>query len=134
MAPRNLEIIRAIYERWGRGDFTAGSERFTEETTLVMRPEFPESGTYEGPEGIRRYTLGFLESFDGATITGESFEAEGDSVVVGVRQQGTGRGSGIPSEMRFFHVWTFRGEEVLRIDVIMSRADALAAAGLGDGA
>jgi len=38
--------------------------------------------------------------------------------------------SGAPSELRYFQVWTFRGEMVIRIDALLTRAEALEAVGL----
>jgi ketosteroid isomerase-like protein len=123
-------IVRRIYDEWGRGNFRAGPELFGPDTLLVLRPGFPESGAYRGPEEIRGYMQGFLAPWDDAVIAAESFIAEGDSVVVGVHQRATGKGSGAPVEFRYFQVWTFRGGTVHRIESIRERSDALEAAGL----
>ena len=53
MSQQYVETVRRIYDRWGRGDFRAGTELYDPEALLVLRPEFPESGTYRGPEEIR---------------------------------------------------------------------------------
>jgi ketosteroid isomerase-like protein len=74
----------------------------------------------------------FLKDFAGATISGDEFIDAGDSVVVRVDQRATGPRSGAPVRMRYFQVWTFRGGAVIRIESIMERADALAAAGLSE--
>ena len=57
MATERLEIVRGIYERWGRGDFGAGVERYDPHVILVLRPQFPEAGTYLGTEAIGRYDI-----------------------------------------------------------------------------
>jgi ketosteroid isomerase-like protein len=74
----------------------------------------------------------FLRDFADATISGQEFLEIGDSVVVRVEQRATGPRSGAPVHMRYYQVWTFRGSSVIRIESIMERADALAAAGLAD--
>jgi ketosteroid isomerase-like protein len=51
-------------------------------------------------------------------------------VLVGVRQRGVGTASGVPRELRYFMLWTFRGEKVIRIESIGGRHEALEAAGL----
>lgn len=131
MPEESLEtIVRRVFEEWGRGNFRAGTELFGPETLLVLRPGFPESGAYRGPEEIRGYMRGFLAPWKHAVIAAESFIAEGDIVVVGVHQQATGKGSGAPVEFRYFQVWTFRGGTVLRIESIRERSEALKAAGL----
>ena len=130
MSPENVEIVRRIFDEWGSGNFQAGTELFDPHTLLVLREGFPDAGAYHGPEQIGGYMRGFLEAWDKLVIKGESFTAAGDSVVVGVHQQGTGRDSGIPVELRYFQVWTFRGDTVLRMESILERAEALEAAGL----
>ena len=46
MSQENVENVRQIYERWGRGDFRAGQEIYDPYVLLVLRPEFPEPGAY----------------------------------------------------------------------------------------
>lgn len=130
MSEENEKIVQRIYDEWGRGNFRAGTELFDPHTLLVLRPGFPEAGAYRGPEEIGGYMRGFLEAWDNLVITGENFIAAGDSVVVGVNQQGTGKESGAPVELRYFQVWSFRGGTVLRMESIFERAEALEAAGL----
>jgi ketosteroid isomerase-like protein len=127
---QNVETVRLIYGEWGRGNFRAGVELFDPDTVLVLRSPLPEAGTYCGPEEIRGYMRGFLETWDEAIIEGESFTAVGESVVVGVHQRATGIDSGVAVEMRYFQVWSLRDGRVLRIESIPERDEALAAAQL----
>jgi ketosteroid isomerase-like protein len=131
VSPTNLDIVRAIYERWARGDFRAGFELYDPYVQLVLRPEFPDARAYCGPDEIRRYMReDFLADLEGATISGEEFLEAGDSVVVRVNQQAAGAESGVPVALRYYQIWTFRGRSVIRIESIREREDALAAAGL----
>lgn len=132
MSEKNVEIVRRIYDEWGRGNFRAGSELLDPYATLVLRSDFPEAGGHHGPEEIRGYMQRFLDAWEKVVIKGEEFTAAGDSVVVAAHQIATGRGSGAPVEMRYFQVWTFRGNVVLRIESIAERSDALEAAGLSE--
>ena len=132
MSQRTVEIVRQIYERWGRGDFRAGVELFDPYVLLVLRPEFPDAGAYRGPDEIRRYMRGFLADLKGAAIVGEEFLDAGDSVVVRVNQRATGAGSGVTVDMTYFQIWTFRGKAVIRIESVRERGEALEAAGLSD--
>ena len=132
MSERKLEIVREIYGKWGRGNFRAGMERYDERTVLVMRPEFPDAGTYRGPEGISGYMRTFLGAWERVVIEAESFREAGDRVLVGVYQRATGRGSGVPVELRYFHLWSFDGNAIVGLETIQDRSDALEAAGLGE--
>jgi hypothetical protein len=53
-------------------------------------------------------------------------------VVVQVRQRGVGTSSGVATEDRYFQVWTFRGDAIIRIESIRERDEALEAVGLSE--
>lgn len=133
MAQKNVDIVRQIYEHWGRGDFRAGTELYDPHVLLVLRPEFPDSGVYCGPQEIANYMRDeFLSGFEDAVIKGEEFLGAGDTVVVRVNQQGIGPGSGAPVAMRYYQVWSFRGRSIIRLEMVRERSEALEAAGLAD--
>jgi ketosteroid isomerase-like protein len=132
MSEQNLELVRSIYDRWSQGDFVTPAGLYTEDTVLVVRPEFPDNGTFTGLEEIGGYMRGFLAAFDAVTIAAEDLTGEGDGVVADVHQVATGKGSGIPVEMRYFQAWILHDGRVKRFESIEERADALAAAGLSE--
>jgi len=129
MSEANVETIRRIYERWGEGDFTAGPEHFDPNLVFVMRPEFPDSGTYLGPEQVADYTRGFLEPWERITIEATEIIEAGDSIVAAVTQRGIGMASRIETEFSYFNVWTFRGPLIIRFETFREREQALAAVG-----
>jgi ketosteroid isomerase-like protein len=130
VSQEKVEIVRQIYEGWGRGDFRMGVELYDPQVLLVLRPEFPDAGVYRGSEEIRKYTKQLLAPWEDFAISGEEFIDAGDSVVVRVHQQATGAESGAHTGFRYFQVWTFRGGSVIRIESIRERAEALEAVGL----
>jgi ketosteroid isomerase-like protein len=131
---KRAETVRTIYERWGRGDFAAGVELYDPNVLLVLNPEFPDPGTYLGLAEIGAYMRGqFLSDLHDVEISGEDFVEAGDSVVVLVSQIATGPESGVRVPIRYYQVWTFRGDSVIRIESIREREDALAAVGLDPG-
>lgn len=73
---------------------------------------------------------GFLEGWERLTITSEQLIDAGDRVFAQVRQSGRGRSSRVPVEMRYFQVWTFGEEGVVRLESIMHEAEAIEAAGI----
>ena len=129
MAGSHVEILRGVYERWAQGDFRAGIEFYDPQVVFIQRPEFPESGTYVGLDELAQYMRHFLGSWDRITIAAEDFIEAGDSVVVEVLQRGGGAESGAVTEFRYFHVWTFRGANVVRWENFRGREEALAAVG-----
>jgi ketosteroid isomerase-like protein len=131
MSQENIEIVRGIYERWGEGDFHT-ADVFDSHVVFVLRPDFPDAGAHLGTEGVAAYMRGFLEPWTHITIEAEEVIEAGDSVLVAIVQRGVGESSGAATEFRYFHLWTFRGGKVIRLEGIRERADALAAAGLSE--
>jgi ketosteroid isomerase-like protein len=125
-----LETVRSVYEGWGKGDFTANSNLLDSDVLFVLPPGFPETGTYLGKEELAAYTRGFLEPWTHITIVAEELVPAGDSVFAAVLQSGTGDSSGAATELRYFQVWSFRGEKVIRLENFRDRGEALDAAGL----
>lgn len=132
MSGETLEAVRAIYDRFGEGDFRVSLEYVDPQVVFVLPPGFPESGTYLGIDALGDYTREFLEPWDQITIEAEEMIAAGDSVVAAVRQTGVGSESGAATEFRYFQVWTFRGPKVIRLENFRERSDALKAAGLSE--
>ena len=130
MANENTETIRAIYERWAEGDFTAGPEHFDSNLVFIMRPEFPDSGTYVGPEQVAGYMRIFLEPWEWINIEATEIIEADDSVVVAVTQRGLGMASRVETDFSYFNVWTFRGSLIIRFETFREREEALAAVGL----
>src|SRR4051794_21579169 len=102
MSEEKLEVVRAIYAAWKEGDFSAGAGDLDPHVTFVVRPSFPESGIFHGPDGVRDYMRRFLASWEQYTIEAEHLETVGDTVLARVHQHGKGRASGIDTEVRSY--------------------------------
>ncbi len=132
MSERALEAVRSIYEGWRVGDFRAGTDLYDPRIVMVMGREFPEAGVYHGPDGVAGYMRTFLGAWERVTIASEELVAAGDTVLAAVVQRAVGRGSGAPVVLRYFHIWSFRGKRIIRLEIVMERAEALAIAGLSE--
>jgi ketosteroid isomerase-like protein len=60
MSQENVEIVRAMYEAFARGDFSGWAE-LPNDFEFVASPELPDAGTYRGEAAIRWMT-GWVES------------------------------------------------------------------------
>jgi ketosteroid isomerase-like protein len=137
MSRENVEVIRALYERFGEGDFRASADLLDPHVVLVLGPEFApyllvstEAGALYGTEAVAAYTRSLLEDVTDFTMKAEEVTAAGDTVLVRVCQQAVGKASGVPVEVQYFTLWSFRGRKVIRIESFGERAEALEAAGL----
>jgi hypothetical protein len=133
MAGNHVEAVRGVYEGWRKGDFSASDNLLDPLILFVMGEGLPDTGSYLGTGALAEYMRGFLEPWARLTIEAEEMLEAGDSVFAAVLQSGTGHGSGAATELRYFHVWTFRGGRVIRLETFRERTDALVAAGLPAG-
>jgi ketosteroid isomerase-like protein len=155
MSEENVEIVRRAYEEgeatyYGRiealheahesGDFGeflgAAEEMFTPDFVLTTPEDspFPEAATPEwrGREGFLRFVAGQAESFDAMSLKPEDFIDAGNRVVVPLQFGGQARYTGIEVRFAVVHVVTIRGGKVARVDIHVSRGEALEAAGLSE--
>jgi ketosteroid isomerase-like protein len=115
MSEENVAAVRAAYERWAEGDFLGGVDLFDPEIEFILTADFPDSGTYRGPEAVAGYMRHLLEPWERLTIVAEELTDAGDRVIAAVFQSGVGIGSGVPTSVRYFQVWTFSGDRVIRL-------------------
>jgi ketosteroid isomerase-like protein len=132
MSRENVESVRRIYEAWAQGDFRTRIGDLDQHVVLVIRSDFPEFGVFLGLDGVRDFMRRFLEQWEQLTIEATNLRAVGDTVLAQIVQHGKGRASGIAGDNRYFQLFTFRGQKIVRIESIMSEGEALEAVGLSE--
>ncbi len=128
MSQENVELLRALYDQFGRGDFSASAD-LPDEFKLVLAREMPDAGTYRGEEA-RRWLRAWVDSFDRLTLEAIDFIDAGDQVVTEMVQRGQPAGGAGVVELRTWTVSTFRDRLPERWELFLSREEALEAAGL----
>ena len=133
MSEDNLEVQRRGYEH------LINTGELLEE---IVDPEFvwdmstfgawPERQTYEGIEGMREFLATWVGAWDDWELIVEELHPAGDKVVAVVRQRGRAKATGLPVDMHFGQVWTFRDGKQLRMEMYATPDEALRAAGLED--
>ena len=136
MSQENVELVRAAWDAWARGDMDAALSVFTPDAEWdVTRSDIPDLGVYRGPEGVLAFFRDWQEqTFDDYRAVAEEFIAAGDeTVLVRVLQSGIGRLSGIPLDDDDPHaqLWHLRAGQAVRVTIYRSWPEALEAAGLG---
>ncbi len=130
MSRENVDVVRATYAQFARGNFVPVSE-FGDDFELVTSPENPDAGTYRG-DAAREWLLAWAGSFDEFTMEATEIVDAGDKVLVAVLQRGRPHGSDTVMEGRWWQVLTFRGGEPARSEMFADRAQAREAAGLSE--
>lgn len=121
-----VELARSLYDAWATADFASTAEHFDEHATMVISRDFPEFGVFVGTAGMAEWVGLFLENLEDVSITSDDIRPFGDTVVAHVVLHSRGRASGVAGTNRFFHVLTFRGSKIVRVDVVMTEQQALA--------
>ena len=131
MSVENVETLRRGYEYYiATGDFL-------EE---IVHPDFvwdmsafrgwPERQTYAGLKGAREFMANWREPWEDWELEVDELLDAGERVVAIVRQRGRSKATGLPVDMRFAMVWTFRDGKQAWMRAYASPDEALEAIGL----
>jgi ketosteroid isomerase-like protein len=129
---RDLELLRAAYADWARGDFTRG-DMWDPEVEFVVAGV--ESRTYVGPEGVREGWFDFLSAWEDFRVEGVEFipAAQEDLYVVLCHLSGRGKESNLPIDAETANTVVVRNGKIVRFELFWDRQEALEAAGLAGG-
>jgi uncharacterized protein len=128
MSEGDVARARAALAAFGTGDLDRMIRQFHPDFVGVVPPELSaEPDTYRGHAGIRRYLESFREYVDGLRFVPEEVIDAGDAVVVAMRIEGRGRGSGVPFEQRLANRITVRDGLIASMTAYASVDEALAA-------
>jgi ketosteroid isomerase-like protein len=125
MSQENVEVVRRIYEAWGRESSAAA---FIAEDVEYVNPSYAvEPGTLRG----RKSFAIVRDTYEDFKIDVEQFlDTEGDDVVVLAHYTASGSGSGVPVSGEHGYVWTIQDGTAVRFCWFQSHREALTAAGL----
>jgi ketosteroid isomerase-like protein len=132
MSRENVEIVRASFESFQRGDYDAAMDAFDQEIEYDLT-HFPDGKVYRGHDGVReafRIWMGTWDDF--RQELDELIDAGDTEVIAVVREFGRGKGSGIALERPTVGLWTMRNGKAVRIRFFERQEDALEAAGLSE--
>jgi ketosteroid isomerase-like protein len=132
MSQENLQVVKRAVEAINHRDIDGYLACCTEDVQLTT-PTVEVGGTYDGPDGIRRFFTDIADASPDFKIVIESLEAVGPDRVLGLMSvTGTGRASGIPIENPTGNVYDFADARIQRIRIFFDRNQALEAAGLSE--
>jgi ketosteroid isomerase-like protein len=132
MSGENVEIVRASWDAWSRGDMDALFEFYDPEVEWDMTHSYvPDMGVFHGHEGVREFFREWRRFFAEYYAEPEQFIGAEQNVMVRVRQGGRGRSSTVGVEMpAYWQVYRLRGGRAVRVEIYREEAEALEALGL----
>jgi uncharacterized protein len=126
MALGNADLIRPIYEEWGRGNWRPRFEVYDPEMEWGWSDEFPGlGGVYRDARDPNPRLQMWLSEWENWRAEADEYLEVGDQVVVLARYYGRGKGSGIELEQEGAHVFQLRDGKVVRLEIFATRKRAL---------
>jgi len=130
MSGENLEVVRRAIAALNQRDLDRYLACCTRSVQL-RTPVAAVSGTYDGPQGIRRFWADLEDATPDFKLELERLEAVGDDRALAcLVARASGRTSGVPFEGATTNVYTFAHGKIDRIEIFLDRQQALEAVGL----
>jgi uncharacterized protein len=130
MSRENVEVVRAAYESWNRGDLDAALGQTHPQVEFVQDSRIPGAVSLVGRPAVRAWLDSFQETWEWFRIAPERIDAIGDRVLVVARISAKGKLSEAEVEQRVGHVFTIHDGQIDRWNSYADSADALEAVGL----
>jgi uncharacterized protein len=132
MSEPNVEVIRAIYTAFGKGDVAGVLARVAEQTRWdfeVGPSKVPWHAPVTKKDEVPRFLAAFGENVELAAFEPREFIHSGDHVVAHIHISYTVRRTGKAVDMAQLHWWTIREGKVTRLRHFEDTGAVLAAYG-----
>jgi ketosteroid isomerase-like protein len=93
-------------------------------------PNHPEGEVRHGPEAVLDFVREWTEPWDELEVNWRLEQGAPDRVLAIIDMRGRGSGSGVPTNMQFSQLWTFRDGQAIRMELYWDEDEARRAAGL----
>jgi ketosteroid isomerase-like protein len=130
MSRENVDLARAAYEAWNRGDLKGALAHVHSDVRFLQDPRIPGAVDLSGREAVQEWLEGFYEIWDEFQLTLDRIEAIADRVLVLATIHAKGRTSGAQVAQPIGHVLTVRNGQTLEWRSYAEPEDALEAVGL----
>jgi ketosteroid isomerase-like protein len=119
MSRGNVEAVKRVYDlaaaAWGNDlDADALARVYHPDVVVEERPDFPDSDTYRGYDGLTRWWTAFRDIYDEVRLEPCEFITYDDRVVVRVKMFLQSKG-GVALEQESAHVFTVENDRITHI-------------------
>lgn len=127
--PRNAEVIRPIYQEWGRGNWRTRFEVYDPRMEWGWSDEFPGlAGVFNDRQDPNPRLLNWLSGWEEWRVEADDYLEIDDHVVVLTSYQGRGKRSGAEVRQPGAHVFELRHGRVVRLEIFADRRKAIRSA------
>ncbi len=114
MAHPNEELVRSVYDAFGRGDMEALFSKFSDDITFHVPGQTPLSGDHKGKEQLAAFFQQVGERSAGTVRLDVHDVVGNDEHVLGLANI-SGQPKGQPLSYPVVHVWHVRGGKVVEM-------------------
>jgi ketosteroid isomerase-like protein len=130
MSQENIEVARAAYDAWNRGDLKAALEHARSDVRFVQDSRIPGAVDLSGRGAVQAWLESFYETWEEFRVAPDRIEPVGDRILILATIRAKGRMSQAEVEQRMGHVFTVRDGQIVEWRSYADPEDALEAVGL----
>lgn len=132
MSEENVEIVKRSVDAVNRRDLDAYAALITPDFELIPAMTGFTGVSFRGREGFGRYLEELGDTWEEFRVVAEAFRDLDAMVLVFMRLEARGKGSGVPVTGRQAFICDFRGGKISRVRSYLDHGEALRAAGLAE--
>jgi ketosteroid isomerase-like protein len=132
MSQENVEVVRAAFDAWNRGDHDTWLAAHDEEAEFYPLRAQLEGRSYNGHDGLRRFIVEMAEEWEEVRFELDEVRDVGERVVGFGRIRARGRASGVELDLPLGGVGVVRNNRIVYVRFFSDPAEALEAAGLSE--
>ena len=126
MGEQSVDVVRGVYEAFGRGDVSAVLGAMADDIEWHQAEGMPYGGVYHGGEAVAQNVFGpITQDIPDFAVKPEEFIASGDAVAAVVRYTGTGKATGKRLNLPVVHVWDVRNGKIAQFRQFIDTAKFL---------
>ena len=126
MGEQSVDVVRGVYEAFGRGDLPAVLGAMADDIEWHEAAGMPYGGVYHGGEAVAQNVFGpITQDIPDFAVKPEEFIASGDSVAAVVRYTGTGKTTGKQLSLPVVHIWDVRNGKIAQFRQFIDTATFL---------
>ncbi len=132
MSQENVEIVKRSIDAVNRRDLDAYAALITPDFELIPAMTGFTGVNFRGREGFGRYLEELGDTWEEFRVAVEEFRDLDAMVLVFMRLEARGKGSGVPVTARQAFICDFRRDKISRVRSYLDHDEALRAAGLAE--
>ena len=126
MGEQSLDVVKGVYEAFGRGDVPAVLGAMADDIEWHEAEGMPYGGVYNGGEAVAKNVFGpITQDISDFAVKPEEFIASGDAVAAVVRYTGTGQATGKQLDLPAVHVFNVRDGKIAQFRQFIDTAKFL---------